>query len=551
MLKSAFALPFSWRRIAVISLAVMLPGLLSPTGALATDPIARLQAQAVKTNQADWAHWGTNPDKYSTWKTHTNRLVPIYTFGGDLQTVIGKNSVYRCEAQLTELYGQLPTNTVNPEAEYCDQTDVFRLQQWAVRQGKKRIALFVFDGMDWQTTRAAAIAKSGCVAYQDGRGEGLAFQDYRGVETDFGYLVTSPHNTGTSVNVDDQIVKTPGGKIPGGYDASRASSTPWAPAADPLYPISAGDDEQHAYTDSAASATSLTSGIKTYNNAINVDFSGREVLPIARQLQADGFAVGVVTSVPVSHATPACAYANNVHRGDYQDLTRDMLGLPSAFHPGGLPGLDVLIGAGWGEDFEKDGGQGKNFVPGNKYLSAEDQDRISLAGGGRYVVAERTSGKPGTEVLGAAVTQSIQGGHRLFGFFGVGGGHLPFQTANGDFAPVDSFGSPKPDKAEVYSEEDIAENVTLADMTLAAVDVLDSRSERWWLMVEAGDVDWANHSNNIDNSIGAVFSGEEAFRRLAEWIESHGGWDDTLVIVTADHGHYLVLDRPEVFAGAE
>ena len=156
-------------------------------------------------------------------------------------------------------------------------------------------------------------------------------------------FVTSPHNEGTAINVDRQIVTNPGGKIPGGYDATRGGSTPWEPSDDMEYPIGRGEVDLHAYTDSAQSATSLCSGIKTYNDAINVDFLGREVLPIARTLQTEGFAVGVVTSVPISHATPACAYANNVHRDDYQDLTRDLVGLPSVFHPGGVAGLDVLI----------------------------------------------------------------------------------------------------------------------------------------------------------------------------------------------------------------
>jgi alkaline phosphatase len=65
-------------------------------------------------------------------------------------------------------------------------------------------------------------------------------------------------------------------------------------------------------------------------------------------------------------------------------------------------------------------------------------------------------------------------------------------------------------------------------------------------MVEAGDVDWANHSNNIDNSIGAVISGDNAFHAVTGWVEKHGGWNDTVLILTADHGHYLVLNRPEM-----
>lgn len=509
------------------------------------DPIAALQALAVQKNQSDWGHWGPAPDKYSSWTTHSNRLIPVFTFGVNLQAYSGANSPYRVPAKIEKIYGYLPTQTVNPDAEYFDQTDLYHLQKQAIQAGKKRVILFIFDGMDWQTIRAAAIAKTGQVTYGSGRGNGLAFQDYQGTETDFGYMVTSPHNNGTNINVDTQTVTNPGGKTPGGYDVSRGGATPWADFPDATYPIAGGDGEKHAYTDSSSSAASMTCGIKTYNNAVNVDFSGREALSIARDVQGEGFAVGVVTSVPIAHATPACAYASNVERDDYQDLTRDLIGRPSIFHPGGLPGVDVLIGAGWGEMSEKDGSQGANFVPGNRYITAEDQAAINVANGGQYVIAERTPRLLGAEVLDAAVQQAIRGKHRLFGLFGVRGGHLPYRTADGRYNPVASVGNSEAAQAEVYSVTDIVENVTLAQMTIAAVEVLNAKSDRWWLMIEAGDVDWANHGNNIDNSIGAVRSGDHAFQRLTAWIEAHGGWDDTCLILTADHGHYLVLDRPE------
>ena len=509
------------------------------------DPIAELQTQAVTTNTSTWGHWGPNPEKYSSWTSHSNRLIPAYIFGGDFSSVSGANSIYRSAEAIEKLYGFLPTETVNAEAEYFDQTDICRLQKRAAESGKKRIVLFVFDGMDWQTTRAAAINQTGAVKYETGRGEGLWFQDYRGAQTDFGFFVTSPNNEGTNINVDKQQVTEPGGKIKGGYNVASCGPAPWGPITDAKYPISTSDTLKHAYTDSAASATSMTCGIKTYNDAINVDPVGREALPIARILQEQGFSIGVVTSVPISHATPACAYANNVHRDDYQDLTRDLIGLPSVFHPGGLPGVDVLIGAGFGESKEKDGPQGANFVPGNRYLTAQDLAAIDSTNGGKYIVAQRTAGKPGPAVLEEAAKLAIANNKRLFGYFGIGKGHLPFQTADGRFDPVVNVGNESTAKAEVYSPEDISENVDLSQMTLAALDVLQAKSDKWWLMVEAGDVDWANHANNIDSSIGAVKSGDAAFKKLTQWVEGHGGWDDTLVIVTADHGHYLVLDKPE------
>lgn len=516
-----------------------------PALAQVPDPIATLQADAVATRKADWGHWGPNPDTYSSWTTHSNRLIPVYTFGIDLKSVKGENSLYRDAAAIEKLYGYLPDSTLNPKAEYFDQTDVYRLQQQAVDSGKKRVILFVFDGMDWQSTQAAAIARLGKVAYHQGRGQGLHFQDYRGALTDFGYCVTSPHNDGTSVSVDKQTVTNPGGKLRGGYAAQLCGDAPWSPITDPGYPIGKGKTLKHAYTDSASSATSLTSGIKTYNAAMNIDSKGREVLPIARTLQEQGFGVGVVTSVPISHATPGCAYANNVHRNDYQDLTRDLIGRPSIYHLGGLPGLDVLIGGGWGIDKAKDPAQGKNHVPGNRYIAQDDLAAIDVQNGGKYVVAQRTEGVAGADVLTTGVKSAIANRQRLFGFFGAQAGHLPFRTADGNYDPVVSFGNPRPAKAEVYSEADLHENVKLSEMAIAALDVLDSRSERWWLMVESGDVDWANHSNNIDNSIGAVHSGDDAFAAVVHWIEQNGGWDDTALILTADHGHYFNLVQPE------
>ena len=68
-------------------------------------------------------------------------------------------------------------------------------------------------------------------------------------------------------------------------------------------------------------------------------------------------------------------------------------------------------------------------------------------------------------------------------------------------------------------------------------------------MVEAGDVDWANHNNNIDDSIGAVLSGDAAFEAITEWVETNSNWEETLLIVTADHGHLMFLDDPSVLTG--
>jgi alkaline phosphatase len=291
----------------------------------------------------------------------------------------------------------------------------------------------------------------------------------------------------------------------------------------------------------------MTAGIKTYLGSINVDFEGRPVEPIARILQREhGFSVGVVTSVPISHATPAAAYANNVTRDDYQDLTRDLLGLPSIAHRSlPLPGVDVLIGGGWNETVLNQRGQGQNFVPGNQFLTDHDRKNINVAHGGKYRTVERTSGVNGTEALLTAARTAASNNERLFGLFGVDDGHLPYQTADGKYNPTRGV-----NESESYDSSDIDENPTLAVMTQAALRILETNDRGFWMMVEPGDVDWANHDNNIDNAIGAVLSGDEAFAVITDWIDRNNAWDRSVVIVTADHGHMFNLVVPETLIQA-
>ena len=292
----------------------------------------------------------------------------------------------------------------------------------------------------------------------------------------------------------------------------------------------------------------MTAAIKTYNDALNVDSNGTPVSTVAHQLQQNGWRVGAVTSVPISHATPAAAYAHNVSRDDFQDLTRDMLGLPSIQHPTSpLLGLDVLIGGGFGNNGDAEEGnesQGINFVEGNVYLTDDDLKAIDVDHGGKYVTALRTAGKNGTQVLKDATLAAVKGDHALFGFFGNGqyNGHLPFATADRRFDPVPGITK----KVETYSAADIEENPTLVDMTTAALAVLGRDKKPFWVMIESGDVDWANHDDNIDNSIGAVNSGDDAVKVITQWVESNSNWNESLLIVTADHGHMLNLVKPEL-----
>ncbi|TWT61435.1 alkaline phosphatase [Rubinisphaera italica] len=514
------------------------------------DYLFQLQTDAVEAGKSPVGHWGWEQDNYMKWGTHSNRLIPVYTFGTckagdgiDLTDYQNENSPYRNTASVRQIFHRVPPGTVNNEAEYFDQTNIYDIQLAALRDGKKHIILVVFDGMDWQTTFNASTYKNQQVKYDSGRGSGLHFQDYQAQGTSqFGWMVTSPYSDNGKVNVDHQTVSMENNPKLGGYTAAIGGPYPWSIPTELEYLIGKGTIE-HTYTDSASSATSMTTGEKTYDAAINIGPFGNQFTTIAHLAQKKNYKIGVVTSVPISHATPAAAYAHNVSRNDYQDLTRDLLGLTSISHPNNpLSGVDVLIGCGFGEDRNQDAGQGENFVPGNGYLTTEDLLKADSRMGGKYLVAQRSEGVSGKTLLEVAAQDAIDQQKRLFGFFGVDKGHLPFQTANGDFNPT--IGRSK--KAENYTDADLFENPTLSDFTAQAINVLSHNDAPFWLMVEAGDVDWANHDNNLDNSIGAVLSGDAAVKVVTDWVEANSSWDETVMIVTADHGHYFVLEDPQL-----
>jgi alkaline phosphatase len=562
----------SWALPALVSTVL---GLL-PCTIRADDRLKELQTEYANTpgeKQSRVYHFGSQGpgDVFSNHGSHSNRQVPVYVFGkkADLGLVTGANSSYRDPEKLKKIYGFLPENTVNSEAEYGDQSDLYRVMNDAVAKGVKHVFIVWFDGLDWPTTQAAAIVKSNKV-FTEGKGSGLVFQDYKADGTaQYGYVVTSPTHDKSVMDVDAQRVTIPAGSLGGGYDVQIAGPNPWTlgplGAQAPGYfkgqgghdkdreGIAAAGRKRHAYTDSSQSAAEVASGVKSYNGSINIGDDSRLIPTIFHQLQSDGWKAGTVTSVPFCHASPAGMYAQNVDRDDYQDLARCMFGLPGVLQQSRqaslLPGLDVVIGTGYGIKMEPQHlkRQGKNSVADHLFLADADRAAIDAKNGGKYLVAETKIGTNGGEALQKAAAEAASKGLRLFGWYGTEKiDHLPFRTADGRFDPSPNPARlGKPPVAESYTPAELDSQPSLAQMTDAALAVLAKPDQKFILFVESGDVDFALHANNLDNAVGAVYSGEDAIKRIIHWVETQSNWDDSMLLVSSDHGHYMVLDDPQ------
>lgn len=274
-------------------------------------------------------------------------------------------------------------------------------------------------------------------------------------------------------------------------------------------------------TDSAAAATALATGRKTYNNAINWSSDNRPLrgATIAEIAKTQGKSVGVVTSVPWSHATPAgLGGAHNSSRDNYAEIAREML--DAAW-------LDVIMGAGH-PDFDDDGrplpeDKKRDF----KYVGGEAAWRSLKAGETPWRLVETKaefeamiSGPTPPKVLAtaqAAATLQQKRGSRLARFLtGKEETRKPFATPINNGVP------------------------SLATMAEAAVNCLDDNPRGFFLMIEGGAVDWANHANEPDRMIEEQLDFLAAVESVVRWVDRHGNWEDTLLILTADHDCGLI-----------
>ena len=269
-------------------------------------------------------------------------------------------------------------------------------------------------------------------------------------------------------------------------------------------------------TDSAAAATALATGRKTYNGAINWSNDDRPLRgeTIAELAKRAGKSVGVITTVPWSHATPAgLGGAHNRSRDHYAEIAREMLD---------APWLDVIMGAG-NPDFDDDGrplpANGKHNYA---YVGGEDTWKRLKAGrrGWKLIqskadFAALTAGPTPPKVLGTAQVAST-----LQEMRGSGKAKVAYTDVTG---PAPPHAPPNPNVP------------TLATMTKAALNCLDDNPRGFYLMIEGGAVDWANHANRPERMIEEQTDFLRSVEAVVTWIDAHGGWDDTLLILTADH----------------
>ncbi len=290
------------------------------------------------------------------------------------------------------------------------------------------------------------------------------------------------------------------------------------------YPYGSGYDTEKAWkdfdylkdkcTDSAAAATAMSTGVKTCSGMIGVDPDSTRLTHVIEMAEKQSKSTGVISSVHFAHATPAGFVAHNADRGNYQQIAREMV-MDSK--------VEVIMGCGhpWynedGENVYPDGGVEYTYVGGKdlwgKLLDGTAGNDCDYDGSTEYwtLIQHKedfqnfAQGKTPERVLGIPqVRYTLQ-------YDRSGKENTPFQSAFNKNVP------------------------SLAEMTKAGLNVLDNNENGFFLMVEGGAVDWAAHNNSTARLIEEEMDFNHAVEAAAEWVENNSSWEETLIIVTADH----------------
>ncbi|MDI6846364.1 MAG: alkaline phosphatase [Candidatus Saccharicenans sp.] len=275
-------------------------------------------------------------------------------------------------------------------------------------------------------------------------------------------------------------------------------------------------------TDSAAAATALATGLKTDGGNLSwapgdpPDGSLKTIAEIMREQK--GASIGVASTVPFSHATPAAFVSHNISRSDYHRIAEEIIKetRPEVVTGGGYPG---------------ESGTNK-FTYITESLYNELKNGLSVD----YLFVERQKGKDGGRALLEVALKARESRKKLFGLFG---------------GPDGSFEPPLPENnpGDPAIKRQTIENPLLKDVVEAALTVLSANPSGFFVMFEQGDIDWANHDHDYPHMIGAVWDLNEAVKAAIEFVNRPGDdldWSNTMLVVTADHatGH-LRLKRDE------
>ena len=253
------------------------------------------------------------------------------------------------------------------------------------------------------------------------------------------------------------------------------NSTPLLSTTFPVASMATTHSASSDVTDSAAAGTALSTGHKTVNGMLGVTPDSVAVTSVAKKLFDAGYGVGIVTSVAIDDATPGAFYAHVPSRSQYYDIGRQLAEC----------GYQFAAGASLRGAFDKEGNP-------TDLMKFFDEANVSVSYG----------------------LDSID-------------------TTAQRLLVLSPFHKEKQNEIG-FTIDSIAGALTLPALTRAGLDQLKRTSpDRFFMMVEGGNIDHAGHGNDGGTILREVINFNQALQEAYDFYLAHP--DETLIVVTADH----------------
>ena len=249
---------------------------------------------------------------------------------------------------------------------------------------------------------------------------------------------------------------------------------------------------------SATTATSLATGIKSYLEVLSVDTNGFPVQTTLELAKERNYLTALVTDAGITDATPAAFYAHSFNRDLENNIAEQLV----------VSEVDVVFGGG-----------GKRFIPMNTQLKEYKYFINSNNMNNAYSVREDDKNllkdfeKNGYKIISNnndLLELEPNKTDKVIGLFASGGLSAAIDRDNED------TGEP-----------------SLVLMAKKALDILKNKNRNYFIMIEAGRIDWESH----DNDVGAVYRAMEEMNNVLKvcYDEYKKNQKKTLLIFTADH----------------
>ena len=283
-------------------------------------------------------------------------------------------------------------------------------------------------------------------------------------------------------------------------------------------------------TDSAPSMAAYMTGVKMNNEVISMSpetvatnpgkdangnlgvnncaaGNGASATTILELAKAKGKAVGTITTTELTHATPATAWSHICNRNAQYHIAAQLVPGGAGFNTALGDGVDVLMGGGR-----------NHFTPygaGNTAGRADGRNLLTELAARGYTVAatkaEMNAASAGKKFIGLYSSKS----------------HLEYEL----------------DRTATPPAGEGANQPSLAEMTVKAMDLLAANSNGYFLVVEGGRIDHALHATNAKRALTDTIAFDDAIKAALDKARlTDPTLANTLIVVTADHDHTLAFN---------